>query len=313
MALADLDVVFVIGSPRSGTTWLQNMLGSHDEIAALPEAFIFSHYVRALEGEFKRVGMANSREPFERGVALFVEEMYRAFLTAKPTARVVTDKTPEHAVFAELIENYVPRAKFVHLLRDGRDSVASMLRGKRWAPRWNLSTAEAAASWQLHVSAARQPRRAPFLEVRYEELVGERGPELLERLLTFCGATTDQEQARAIYERFSLEREGATAVTEGHGLTLLESDPKPWPEGFVAGGSARTGSWRTELNWRQRAAVEREIGPLLRELGYADGGWPAVGSLGRASARVWQAADAVRGRVRPGLARLRLVSRWRSA
>ena len=159
MSLADLDVAFIIGSPRSGTTWLQNMLGSHDEIAALPEAFIFSHYVRSLELEFERVGMANSREAFERGVSLFVEEMYRVFLERKPTARMVTDKTPEHALFAERIENYVPRAKFIHLLRDGRDSVASMLRGKSWAPSWKMNTAEAAATWGTHVAAAREPRR----------------------------------------------------------------------------------------------------------------------------------------------------------
>jgi hypothetical protein len=313
MSLADLDVAFIIGSPRSGTTWLQNMLGSHDEIAALPEAFIFSHYVRALEREFKHVGMANSREAFERGVSLFVEEMYRVFLERKPTARMVTDKTPEHALFAERIENYVPRAKFIHLLRDGRDSVASMLRGKSWAPKWKMNTAEAAATWGTHVAAAREPRRAPVLEVRYEELVGTRGPALLEEILTFCGVSTDQKQAQAIYERFSLEGGGATAVTMGHGLTLLESDPKPWPEGFVAGGAARTGSWRTELTWRQRAEIDREIGPLLRELGYADGGWPAVGRFGHVGARVWGAADAVRTRVRPSLERLSFLSRSRSA
>src|SRR5262249_52577992 len=142
---------------------------------------------------------------------------------------------------------------------------------------------------------------------------GERGPEVLEQLLTFCGVTTDQEQANAIYERFSLERAGATAVTEGHGLTLLESDPKPFPQGFVAGGSARTGSWRTERNWRPRAAVGRESGPLLRELGYTDGGWPAVGRLGVAGSRALEAMGAVRNRVQPSFERLRFLSRWRSA
>ena len=313
MSLADLDVVFVIGSPRSGTTWLQNMLGSHGEIAALPEAFIFSRYVRSLEWEWKRFGMGNSREPFERGVSLFVEEMYGAFLARKPTAHVVTDKTPEHAMFADMIEGYVPRARFLHLLRDGRDSVASMLRGKRWAPDWTMSTTGAAATWKKHVVAAREPRRAPFLEVRYEELVGTRGPTLLAEILTFCGVTTDQEQADAIYERFSLEREGATAVTEGRGLTLLESNPAPWPEGFVGGAAARTGAWRTELSWGQRVAVEREIGPLLRELGYADGGWPAVGPVGLAGARAWGAVGSLRDRVRPSLNRLPFLSRWRSA
>jgi hypothetical protein len=316
MSLADLEVVFIIGSPRSGTTWLQNMLGSHEEIAALPEAFIFSRYVRSLEWEFKRFGMGNSREPFERAVSLFVEEMYRTFLARKPTARVVTDKTPEHAMFAGMIEDYVPRARFVHLLRDGRDSVASMLRAgssKGWAPGWTMSTTEAAATWKKHVVAAREPRRAPFLEVRYEELVGTRGPGLLGEILTFCGVSTDQEQAAAIYEGFSLERDGGAAVTEGRGLTLLESEPAPWPEGFVGGAAARSGAWRTELNWRQRLAVERELGPRLRELGYADGGWPGVGRLGVAGSRALGAVAALRDRARPSLERLRFLSRWRSA
>ena len=105
-------------------------------------------------------------------------------------------------MFAELIEKHVPRARFIHLLRDGRDSVASMLRGQSWAPSWKMDSAEAAATWGSHVAAAREPRRAPVLEVRYEELVGTRGPALLEEILTFCGVSTDQEQAHAIYERF---------------------------------------------------------------------------------------------------------------
>ena len=37
MALADLDLVFIVGSPRSGTSWLQQMLGSHPEIATPTE------------------------------------------------------------------------------------------------------------------------------------------------------------------------------------------------------------------------------------------------------------------------------------
>src|SRR5438876_565526 len=45
MALADLDIVFVVGAPRSGTTWLQTMLAAHPEVASPQETYIFSAYV----------------------------------------------------------------------------------------------------------------------------------------------------------------------------------------------------------------------------------------------------------------------------
>src|SRR5207249_10186807 len=86
------------------------------------------------------------------------------------------EKTPGHVLFVPEIRALLPEARFVHVLRDARDTVASLLGASRswgggWAPR---QANQAAGTWVNHVQAARQAQRilsaSQFFEVRYEAL-----------------------------------------------------------------------------------------------------------------------------------------------
>ncbi|WP_220213860.1 sulfotransferase family protein, partial [Streptomyces shenzhenensis] len=190
--------VFVLGCPRSGTTLLQLMLHAHPRIALPPETrFVLPAYER-------RLGFGDLREPVNRaalahwitgrretrfhelgldagdvagriaggpptlGSALGIA--LKAYADSHGKARW-GDKRPAYALHVEEILRLFPDAQFVHLVRDGRDCVASLL-GMPW---WHRGFHEAVATWAQVTDVTRRYARrlgpGAWHEVRFEDLI----------------------------------------------------------------------------------------------------------------------------------------------
>ena len=82
------------------------------------------------------------------------------------------DKTPRYVRKLELISRVFPEARFVHVIRDGRDVALSLLE-RDWGPK---TIEQAASLWRKRVRAGRRAGailgRRCYIEVRYEDLVG---------------------------------------------------------------------------------------------------------------------------------------------
>jgi Sulfotransferase family len=288
-------VVFLLGVPRSGTTWLQNMLGAHPDIATPTETDLFNRYIAPLHSAwsqsfrspdevFRRwngLPAVLTQEDFDDVVEAFVERVYSTARALKPTATVVLDKVPGYTQYGGLIDAYVPGALFVHLIRDGRDVTASMYRaaqtfGRLWAPR----TADYAGYiWQSNIRTARLLEPAGrYFEVRYEDLRSEQGASVLRDVFHFLGRETSLDEAHEIHETFSDPRtlEARSSMVWGGELVRRFGGAPPEPEGFV--GEGTIGSWHRELSSYDRWLFDRHAGDLLLELGYeADRGWVRPG------------------------------------
>jgi hypothetical protein len=139
--------VFVVGCPRSGTTLFQSMLASHADVQSFPETHFFAHAfprnrlrrsltlpawnvrapLRDLVAELGREDLLPlaALAPWDRHFARpFVRILDRITLEAKRTVWV--EKTPLHLHYVAEITKHVPGAKFIHVVRDGVDVVASL-------------------------------------------------------------------------------------------------------------------------------------------------------------------------------------------
>ena len=105
-------------------------------------------------------------QPFELGEALRAFYSLYAARFGKPRWG---DKTPAYAEHMLAIERLLPEARFIHVLRDGRD-VALSLRDVWFGP---ASIEEAATQWCERIQAARRQATGvgAYLEIRYEDLV----------------------------------------------------------------------------------------------------------------------------------------------
>ena len=192
---------FVVGSARSGTTLLRLMLNAHPAVSVPPESRFVVELWRGSEevdAETTLAALSRHRQfaswdlPIEAvrtqlartGTVRYADVMeaaYRAFahLRGKPRWG---DKTPRYVEHVPLLARLWPRARFVHLVRDGRD-VALSYADVPFGPK---RVAESAALWATRVSLGVVHGRAlgpdRYLEMRYEELVAR--PE--DRARTLC-------------------------------------------------------------------------------------------------------------------------------
>jgi len=125
-----MNIVFVGGAPRSGTSLLQKMLGFHSDILAGPEFENIYDVVQL----YKRMKATNERDRHEFYCGLDdikqeIEQLVLNLLTARSSesdCRLIIEKTPKNVlVFNELREIF-PKAKFIFVLRDPRATVASL-------------------------------------------------------------------------------------------------------------------------------------------------------------------------------------------
>jgi hypothetical protein len=268
------------------------------------ETSLFSRYVAPLDESwrwglrgtaedwarrrFSGLAAALTEEEFVALVRDFVDQALRRILLLKAGAEVVVEKTPSHSLHVELIAQFAPQVRFLHIVRDGRDVAASLVDASQgWGSAWGApnTVARAARTWVDYVSAAASARElAPYHEVSYEEL--RRGDDLavLQRIFEFCGVPVGEAEVRGRLERYSFREQqsaGATAMVFG-GEAARYAHAGAEPDGFFRRGAV--GGWREGWTLEQRVEFDDIAGPTLVALGYEnDDAW--IGD-NRAAARV---------------------------
>ena len=129
-------IIFVSGAPRSGTTLIQNMLDSHPDIFGGPEFLhipdilkLRSVLHRSIDREW--IDLICSYTDVDQAICSFLERLLLP-LADKNGCKFLSEKSPQNIViFPELVRLF-PEARFIHVIRDPRAIVASMLQvGKR--------------------------------------------------------------------------------------------------------------------------------------------------------------------------------------
>lgn len=113
--------IIIIGSPRSGTTMLGNMLAAHPEVAYWEEPrTIWS------QGHAWRDDDALTEHDLTPLIARKIDDRFAGFLSQSGRSRFC-EKTPNNCLRLRFVHALYPDAKVIHLIRDGRAVVASML------------------------------------------------------------------------------------------------------------------------------------------------------------------------------------------
>jgi Sulfotransferase family len=285
---------FVVGVGRSGTTLLRLMLDAHPQLAVPPE----THFLLAFIQQSGRIRfnpkiavrtMVTDKHRRWNDFGLEPDDLLARLETVEPfnTADALRsfyllyaeqhgksrwgDKTPDYVRKMKKIQNTLPEARFIHVIRDGRD--AGLSQNARIAKRGKepIPPREMARRWRKRIVKTRLDAAevSHYMEVRYEDLVGdteavlrrvcehlelEYGPAMLryheraeERLQEMAGALPAK---KGRPEREAGERLAAHAMTT-----------KPPSEERVA-------VWKREMSEAENAEYEAAAGYLLDELGY---------------------------------------------
>jgi hypothetical protein len=291
-------LAFLVGAPRSGTTWLQLLLSRSPSVATAHETHLFNIFMHSMLEQWNN----DLKSQSQIGVTnLLSEEEFRALLRGvsgtvlakiaetKPSATVVLEKTPNHVNCWREILALWPDAHFIHIIRDPRSVVASLrVASKSWASEWASSRiATNCERWIADVSNGRQisSATAHYHEVTFEELTSG-SPEVLMRLFTGLGVRSRPEECRHYAEECRIEN-----------LKAGKLDNAPFAmtnrnESYRIGA---TDSWRFELSKWEIALVENMARPLMSELGFAcANGSKALSVLTDVSWSTWRVARATK-------------------
>lgn len=226
--LEQLQIVFVVGPPKCGTTWVQTTLNAHPHAVAMGEGHLGTRLLaqmRTAVGGYNEAMRAHSAEGGDTvPAALQLEEsdlfmltraaidrilihyMQSAAKAGKRLLRAVIDKTPDHARHIPALAAMYPWARFICVTRDVRDAAVSA-----WHHRVLLGTNthktidELAPAFAHDVwgpmmllarrsAAALSPRQ--YTELTYEDYKADPAREVT-RLLTFIGLDASEAQVRA--------------------------------------------------------------------------------------------------------------------
>jgi hypothetical protein len=279
---------FVIGMTRSGTTLLRLMLDSHPELTIPPETHFIPDVIKLFgEGpaspeQVVEVMTSGRRwEDFGLDAGKLRKELEKLRPLVRPEVPVRTfyrlyakgqrkgrwgDKTPGYAMKMRRIERILPEARFIHMIRDGRDVALSLER--RGA---DLSMEQIARRWRHRINRTRRAAKKVehYTEVHYEDLVSDTEGKLRE----ICGLIElDYDPAMLRYHERAAERleeiaRPLEAEDEKRGLSAdsrveahaLTSEPPR---------ADRVGMWRRDMDPADLAVFREHGGELLTELGY---------------------------------------------
>lgn len=275
----DLPTLLIVGAPRSGTTWLQRMLLDDARCCGGQESHFFATFGRVLRDFDRKAGLERPhglacywrREDLLEEIRHLWRRTVGPLQQRHPDARWFIEKTPDHALWMRTIDELLPEARFVHVVRDSRAVAASLLTagrwwGRSWAPR---TAAAAAARWVEHVAAAeREGGRLGaerFLRVRYEDL-REDTVGALRRVHEFLGLDTDEAALADVAARHHLDCQAASGGSRFETTGDVAGPTPAEPEGFFGPGSID--GWRRTLSIPQRWLVWRRTASLMRQLGY---------------------------------------------
>jgi hypothetical protein len=281
-------LVWIFGSPRSGSTWLLSMLNEHPRVVPVDEPLIGLHiapFVADRPGSFaedldidnfsfNRLAAGGGGYFFSERFQNVWQPLLRDLIRGRfaPVARrggrksLVVIKEPNGSQAADMILRALPRSRLLFLLRDGRDvvdsEVAAFMAGSWMSARYPMIRGiephereeflvQAAYKWGWQTEVVQQAfaeHPGPKLLMRYEDLLADTVKQLGDAF-EWLGLEIDKAELAGIAERHSFQQ-------------VVDTGPHRFHR------AARPGDWRRNLSPAERALVEEAIGARLETLGY---------------------------------------------
>ena len=251
--------IFIVGSPRSGTTVLGKCLAANSRCNMGEESFFMTHFWHIFSDLHSGMNWRNwapianmvDEQTLLELIGDFSDKIFSTLVAQKPGADTYVDQTQWYGSIAPFIDKVYPDARYLHILRDGREVTRSLRvlsdNGSRWA---GTNFEDSVTIWRTQVENCLKIREATperYTEVDYQDLV------------------MDSESAiREICERLGLEYEFQMLTP----LRTPISDPTREDYKVLSPSREKTTQWPKEWSSTDQSVFQEIAGGLMKQLKY---------------------------------------------
>lgn len=286
-AFLDRKLFFIVGMPKSGTTWVQHILNNHSDIVCRGE----SHFFDILFPQIQRCFQHYNKEILQQGgIVAHLEEygghveslnykiddmhlvllysiftMLQKWVNANEDNLILGEKTPDTIRHLNLLTSLLPQAKIIHVIRDGRDCATSgwffntsgMKENHVPARSFDDHVCRFLKQWKSNVTVAQTIGNKlgdRYYEVKYEDLLEQPNREVT-RLSRFLGVNEDKQTIENCVYNARFEKMG-----DGH------QQGEDHKTAFVRKGIG--GDWKNHFSSELNKRAWSMAGDLLELLEY---------------------------------------------
>ncbi|MCE2928428.1 MAG: sulfotransferase [Candidatus Caenarcaniphilales bacterium] len=269
--------IFIVGCPRSGTTILASLLNNHSQIASATEMHFFNYISKQKKYNWGKLDKQSLTMLLDESRIIdfcthgnldkntLLDALLAAPSTDKKTIFTILannfiasknkfrfcEKTPQHLLNVEEILNIFPDAKIIYLVRDGRDTVNSLMK-MPWRPQGLLNNSR---FWKQYVTIgtrlqnkySSQPQS--FKTIKYEDLL-----------------TLPKQTLKEICQFIELPYEESLSKQNENVFSEWEASWKHKASEEL--DSTRIGAWQKELSDQDQILINWHLSKSLKALGY---------------------------------------------
>lgn len=291
-----IPIVFIVGHGRSGTTLLQSLLNNHPNIVAPPE-YDFIIYLYPRFGKIKQFTKTDIKD---FTVALFADPNFSIWLMEKEwlmeklslaegadfqtmckllmcltgpdkqEIKLISDKDPIYSLFIRKLIRLFPDAKFIHMIRDPRDSVSGHI--VRFDMKNAFFLARRWVRYNAIIEHFKKNFPGKFFTIQYEAMV-KNMDETLKSLFTFLDVQY------ITLQKENLMPEGFQSMEKNKYIENIPADKreevfnkkvKSIHEGlFEPVNTGNIEKWKKNMNPRDIAITEKITAKAAKKYGYS--------------------------------------------
>ena len=262
------NMVWIFGSPRSGTSWLRNLLSAHPQNVTWNEPFIGVHFSFFKEHQRRAEYLFSYHYKNSWLPALREFILTCSYAHMQTISKTIIIKEPNGSGASDVILECLPKSKFIFLLRDGRDVVDSLIDAHKqdsWNPDLKLrridTHAERSSEIKRHADAWVRVTNTVWqayenhnpklrLLVKYEDL-NKNTVEKLHKIYQFLEINISDEDVKSIVDKYAFEN--------------IPNSEKGSGKFFR---SAKPGSWRQNFKEKEQELMNTIMGETLSEFDY---------------------------------------------